>query len=387
MPDEKYNFLLIGKTGHGRSSTGNALLGRRVFKTSSYTSSETREVDCSYAIFKGKVLMVVDGPGLHDTQQTFLTDKEEAVKNMDKALAMCYEGIHAFLCVIKFGTRFTAEEQATLKSLKSIFGEDYLKFLIVVVTGGDLFQLDIEEEGMCITFRDWCRKQVGPFRQLYTDCDGRCVLFNNKSRLEREKELQIQQVVDLARDLKICHGTYTAQCLNNAGHERNKLILEIRSPVLASKVQESISLLTSEIEVYSKEPSDIHREQLQIRIKHLKEVIVRCDQGYNVLQGLIEKVLRVEKNLDNVVELQRLVAEMESARKAKTIWSSLGSVSAFVGGTLALSAAPVTGAVVGTAGALGAVFSHLKLSSDIDANQTKQNEIRNKLKKWKPLPQ
>ncbi|CAG5123074.1 unnamed protein product [Candidula unifasciata] len=341
MPEEKYNFLLMGKTGQGKSATGNMLMNRRYFKTSANTASVTKDVDFGFVLFKNKILLVVDGPGLEDTQLSTVRDKEAAAKNMDKALAMCYGGVHAFLFTIKFGTRFTDEEQTALNSLKRIFGEDYMKFLIVVVTCGDQFQRAMEEEQMDITFEEWCMKQIGEFGQLYDDCGGRFVLFDNISKDEQTRESQVQQLVDLARGLKSRHGTYTSQCFQTAEYERKKLIVELKAPELTLEIQQKISLLAADIDVYSRQPTEVHKQQLQKSIQDLKDEIVVQDQGYNVLSDLMKSVRQVEDNLHDTVELQRLALELENTLKKKTIWTALGTVCSFIGFGLAAVVPPL----------------------------------------------
>ena len=57
---------------------------------------------------------------------------------------MAKDGIHAILVVFSVRTRFSEEEQATLRVLQTLFGHKIMDYIIIVFTGGD--ELEYNEE-------------------------------------------------------------------------------------------------------------------------------------------------------------------------------------------------------------------------------------------------
>ncbi|XP_059149791.1 GTPase IMAP family member 9-like [Physella acuta] len=118
--EEEVNLLLIGKTGNGKSKTGNMILGRDEFPA-----------DSSF----------VDSPGVGDTAA--IDDVEQVtelvINSMKTAILLTPQGYHAFLLVVRYGARFTKEDFECIRLLKNIFGEDFVKqFCVLVMTHDNL---------------------------------------------------------------------------------------------------------------------------------------------------------------------------------------------------------------------------------------------------------
>ncbi|XP_073703293.1 GTPase IMAP family member 8-like [Garra rufa] len=266
-------IVFLGKSGLGKSAAGNIILEQEAFESSLSTNSVTSRCLERQATISGRSVSVIDTPGFFDTS----LEPEELMIEIARSVYLSSPGPHAFLIFFRVNDRFTEQEQQIPQMIEMLFGEEVLKYSIILFTHGDQLEGRSIEELI---------EENSRLRRLVDQCGGRYHVFNNRDLNNREQVEELMQKIDTMIE-KNGGGYYSNEMFEDAKkfrqEEEEMRRKEEEQRKLQEEKQRQEEKKRAEIEAQQKKRSEqenvnegIQREQDEMRERETENGGINC---------------------------------------------------------------------------------------------------------------